>query len=89
MRFTNIKKIKRNKGFTLIELLVVIAIIGLLSSIVMASLSNARALARDTKRTQEIRSVEKALSLYALDNGGKVPESAFKSSQRAEQMIMR
>ena len=30
--------LKRNKGFTLIELLVVIAIIGILSSVVLASL---------------------------------------------------
>lgn len=47
----------REKGFTLIELLVVISIIGLLSSVVLTSLSSARLRARDAKLMQEARSL--------------------------------
>lgn len=60
---------RSNDGFTLIELLVVIAIIGLLSSVVLANLSSARAKSRDTKRALDIRGVMSALELYYSDNG--------------------
>jgi len=59
----------KSKGFTLIELLVVIAIIGILSSVVLASLNTARAKARDAKRVAEIRQIETALEMYYNDNG--------------------
>ncbi len=66
-----IKKLVR--GFTLIELLVVISIIGLLSSIVLASLSITRASARDSERIAAVKQIQNALELYALDHGGNYP----------------
>ncbi len=63
------------KGFTLIELLVVIAIIGVLSSVVLASLNSARVKGRDAKRASEMRQIQTAVELYASDNGGKYPNS--------------
>jgi len=56
------------KGFTLIELLVVIAIIGLLASIIIINLNNARKKARDAKRLAEIREIITALDMYYTDN---------------------
>ena len=62
----------KNKGFTLIELLVVVAIIGLLSSVVLASLNSARIKARDAKRAEEMHSIFLAINLY-YDQYGCLP----------------
>jgi len=60
---------KHTKGFTLIELLVVVAIIGLLSSVIMASLNSARIKARDAKRAEDIHQIQTAVEMYYNDNG--------------------
>ena len=61
-------------GFTLIELLVVIAIIGLLSSIVLASLNTARLKAEDAKTQLDFNSISTALQLY-YDKHGSFPSN--------------
>lgn len=55
------------RGFTLIELLVVIAIIGLLSSVVLASLNSARLKSRDARRLADLKQLQTALELYYGD----------------------
>lgn len=55
------------RGFTLIELLVVIAIIGLLSSVVLASLNSARAKGRDARRLSDLKQMA---SQMAVDDNG-------------------
>lgn len=75
----------KSSGFTLIELMVVIAIIGLLASVVLASLNDARASARDAIRMQDMRSIHTAFERYKneyrvypnVSNGG-IPLSGQK-----------
>ena len=71
--FQIMQKRYSQKGFTLIELLVVIAIIGLLSSVILASLNSTRIKARDGKRAQDLRTMQTALELYRTNNNGSVP----------------
>lgn len=57
------------RGFTLIELLVVIAIIGILASVVLASLNSARAKGADAAIMANINSARAQAELF-YDNGG-------------------
>jgi len=72
MMFTSLKN--RKGGFTLIELLVVIAIIGILSAVVLASLSTARAKSRDAKRVSDIGQIQLALELQ-FDSNQSYPQT--------------
>lgn len=70
------RTLKKDKGFTLIELLVVIAIIGILSSIVLASLNNARRKSRDARRVADIKQIQVGLELY-FDDNGEYPDNIY------------
>ncbi len=59
---------KLSRGFTLIELLVVIAIIGILSAVVLASLSSARLKAKDAAVIGEMNSMKAQAAIYYSDN---------------------
>jgi len=67
--FSRYRFFQRNHtGFTLIELLVVIAIMGILSSMVLVSLSGARAKARNARRESDIRQTVLATELDYSDD---------------------
>jgi len=59
----------RRAGFTLIELLVVIAIIGILASVVLASLNRTRMHSRNTYMISTVQELIKAVEVYRTNNG--------------------
>lgn len=63
-----------SRGFTLIELLVVIAIIGILSSVVLASLNSARQKGRDARRISDMKQLQLALELSYDLNSSEYPD---------------
>ncbi len=64
------------RGFTLIELLVVIAIIGILSSVVLASLTTARSRARYATVLQQMREIATAAEVDYSARGSYAPDAA-------------
>jgi prepilin-type N-terminal cleavage/methylation domain-containing protein len=63
-----LKKYFNQKGFTLIELLVVVAIISLLSSVILASIKDAKDKAEQTAYRVYMSEVIKAAELYRTDS---------------------
>ena len=60
----------QNRGFTLIELLVVIAIIGILASVVLASLNTARAKGADAAIKSQLANLRAQAEIYYDTNSG-------------------
>lgn len=75
------------RGFTLIELLVVIAIIGILSTLVIVSLNNSRASARDAKRLNDLKAMANALELYYANNNEYPPSLTPGQSLEADGIV--
>tara|TARA_B100001179_G_C18547860_1_gene384648 strand:+ start:609 stop:1115 length:507 start_codon:yes stop_codon:yes gene_type:complete len=86
----------KSKGFTLIELLVVVAIIGVLATIIFASLGEARIRAKDAHLKSTLNQLRSAAELQALEDGdytricdgdsesGKIFEEAFLNAGESE-----
>lgn len=65
---------RRQVGFTLIELLVVIAIIAILAAILFPVFLSAKGAANRSKCAGNIGQLSKALSIYATDFQGRIPD---------------
>ena len=67
---------REQKAFTLIEVLVVVAIIALLISILLPSLSAARAVARNTQCLSNLHQFNLAIQSYATSHNGIIPRGS-------------
>jgi prepilin-type N-terminal cleavage/methylation domain-containing protein/prepilin-type processing-associated H-X9-DG protein len=70
---TSLSAARRRRAFTLIELLVVIAVIAILAALLFPVFASARAKARQTTCTSNLRQIGVAITLYREDWGHYVP----------------
>jgi type II secretion system protein G len=61
------KKQHQKRGFTLLEMLIIITIIGVLVAIGLTNYTDVQVRARDTKRKNDLASLQEAVELYHLD----------------------
>jgi prepilin-type N-terminal cleavage/methylation domain-containing protein len=66
-------KYKKRNGFTLFELLVSISIIAILTALASVSFSSAQKKARDSRRMQDMNSIQKAAEMYYSLNSASYP----------------
>ncbi|WP_405380245.1 type II secretion system protein [Phascolarctobacterium sp.] len=64
------KLFKGQKGFTLIEVVAAAAIIGIMATMLIPSISGASTRVRNAKLSNDLATIDQAIQLYALDNGG-------------------
>jgi general secretion pathway protein G len=67
--------LRHRRGFTLAEMMVVVVIIGLLSTLVVPNVLARFARAARTKAKADIAHIVTTLKEYAINNGGRYPDS--------------
>lgn len=58
-----------HRGFTIVELLIVIVVIGILAAITIVAYNGVQQRARDSRRSQDVSTIRKALEIYKANVG--------------------